>query len=422
MFVFAKPVFRGEQSAAVSSIRMGRPAVVIAALALLGGCQSPLMRSAFKADDAYAEMTSTDKIHGPLGRWFGRTQDQSNAAVFGPPPGQDEFEAAQKLADAGNWAQAEKELKRIVKKYKSSSIHEDALFLLAEARFQQQKYSWAQDSFDELLKEYPSTRYMDRTTRRLFAIARHWLGAPQAASSTGDVQTAGFDESAAARLPTPSTHRDPTLAVPILPNLWDRTRPVFDTHGRALQALKSIWLNDPTGPLADDALMLTAAYHLRKEDYLEADRIFNILREEYPKSPHLQDAFVLGSHVKLMSYQGAAYDGKSLLGAEQLKESALRLFPDTVDKQRLSRELALIEEAKAQKDWEMVLYYLKKNNTRGAVIYCQEVIRNYPRTRFAAEARKKLAELSPGHPLANTPEPEPADGPRAIPVPKSVYE
>ena len=27
---------------------------------------------------------------------------------------------------------------------------------------------------------------------------------------------------------------------------------LFDTDGRALEALKSIWLNDPTGPLADD--------------------------------------------------------------------------------------------------------------------------------------------------------------------------
>src|SRR5690606_41681136 len=56
----------------------------------------------------------------------------------------------------------------------------------------------------------------------------------------------------------------------------------------AIQSLKTIWMNDPTGPLADDALMLTATYYLRKGDFLEADHFFTILREEFPKSPHLQ--------------------------------------------------------------------------------------------------------------------------------------
>ncbi len=105
---------------------------------------------------------------------------------------------------------------------------------------------------------------------------------------------------------------------------------MFDTDGRALQALRSIWLHDTTGPLADDALMLSANYHLRTGDFTESARLYKLLREQYPDSKHFENAFMLGSHVTLASYQGPSYDGKSLDEATKLKEAALRIFPRPV--------------------------------------------------------------------------------------------
>src|SRR5690606_36655428 len=117
--------------------------------------------------------------------------------------------------------------------------------------------------YDRLMKEYPSTRYLDRSTRRLFTIARTWLHFPEPVRAS-DVQQVDFENPQASPPPPPTSTADLPHSVPIVPNLWDRTRPVFDTQGRAIQALKSIWLNDPTGPLAADALMLAASHYLRK--------------------------------------------------------------------------------------------------------------------------------------------------------------
>ncbi|NOX56728.1 MAG: outer membrane protein assembly factor BamD, partial [Planctomycetes bacterium] len=174
----------------------------------------------------------------------------------------------------------------------------------------------------------------------------------------------------------------------------DRTRPVFDTNGRALQTLKSIWLNDPTGPLADDALMLAATYHLRKGHYTEADHLFGILRDEYPKSPHLEKAFLLGSHVKLMAYQGPEYDAKKLLEAEQLKETTLRLFPNLPDREQLKQELARIEEAKAERDWAVVQFYLRKKRLKAVAVYCNLILEEHPKSKYAEKARELLEEIS----------------------------
>jgi len=380
------------------------PLVLICGVCLgMSGCKTPLDVSALKpkSSDTLEEMTNTDNIQGPLERLtrFAVRDHQKKTGTFKPTEGMAEFEQAEKLHKAGEYKQAEKALKKVVKKYKDSRVQEDALFLLGETQFQQNRYSAAQDSFDKLLKKYPSTRYMGRVTRRLFAIARTWLGFPGFVRSR-DVQQVNFDDPQSTPPPESKEKKswDPSLAVPILPNFFDRTRPVFDTTGQALRALKTIWLNDPTGPLADDALMLTASHFLRKGDYKEADRFFSILREEYPKSPHLEGAFVLGSHVKLMSYQGALYDGKNLEEARQLKESALRLFPDHVDRERLRREMKEIDEARAQRDWEQAQYYMKRKNRRGTAIYCQEVIKNFPETSYAERARQLLAELRTGDP------------------------
>ena len=150
---------------------------------------------------------------------------------------------------------------------------------------------------------------------------------------------------------------------------------------------------DPRGPLADDAIMMTASHYVRVGNFSEADRFFSMLREEYPNSPHLQTSFVLGSHVKLMSYQGASYDVKQLEDARQLKESTLRLFPNLPEKDRLKDELAEIEEARAQRLWELVELYGRKRKPKAQIVYAEELLQTYPKSSYAPQARELLAKL-----------------------------
>jgi len=265
---------------------------------------------------------------------------------------------------------------------------------------------------------------MDRVSRRLFTIAQNWLGFPDVATSSEILQVSHESAEGEVKKPEePNRFPDPTLAVPILPNFHNRSRPIFDTRGRALQALKSIWMNDPTGPLADDALMLTASHYLRKGDFVESDRYFQILREEYPKSPHLEGAFVLGSHVKLMSYQGAVYDGTRLEEARELKESALRLFPDSTDRSRLRDELQKIEEAAAARDWALIEFYQRKDKPRAVAVYCNELVQNHPQSTYAQRARQLLAELDEAKSLELQPRPRlPFGIPRLLPVPDDAEQ
>lgn len=342
------------------------------------------------------DLADTSGINGPIGRLLKtreRDRQRYNASLA-PLEGQPEFDAAKSLYDQGEFSSAESEFKRLARAYPDTPIEEDSLFFIGECQFAREKYPAAQDSYAKLMKKYPSPRQLDLVTKRLFKISQVWLQFPQMVAS-GDVQQVNFENPKTTpppEDPTPKS-KDPSRTIPVVPNLFDRTRPVFDTEGRALEALRSIWLNDPTGPLADDALMLTASHYLRKGDYLEADRVFTILREQYPKSQHLENAFILGSHVRLMSYQGEMYDGTSLKEAGELKESTLRLYPKHPERERMLDEVRRIEEAKAAREWENVVFWNKKNKPLSVAMCCREVIRLYPNSKYAAMARETLAEI-----------------------------
>ena len=302
---------------------------------------------------------------------------------------------ARELFDDGNYEAAAKQYKNIAEKYKETAIGEEAQFRLAECYFALNKLPAAQDGYDQLFTDYTSTRYVKQASERLYTIAQQWLDMsdPKHRSNIRTVSAVEIAYEVPEDVAPEPT--DPTLRVPLLPNFHDRTRPVFDTRGRAIKALKSIWLNDPTGPLADRALVMTARYHLRRRDYIEADRYFKILREEYPDSEYFKEAHMLGSHVKLMSYQGPAYDGAALTGADQLAAKTLNLFPDATERQQLRVDRQKMYELQAQRDWEDIQYYEKKESDPAVAIMCIRLISRFPDTEHAVRARDRLTRIDP---------------------------
>ncbi len=397
----------------ILSLSSSAMAICLLSLILLGftGCSS-LNMTALKSDNgewtfARSSAKKSDEAKSPLmklisfDQFHNKSEETTQPAVqlagsLEPIDGQAAFDDAMRYYDNQDYKKAEQELKSIAKKHQNSRIREDAIFYTGESLYKQQRYPYAQDQYDLLLKEFPHTRYMEKVARRMFAIASHWLQAPKLATSD-DIKPVNFEKPMSTPKPDEKAvkSKDPTRRVPILPQFWDRTRPMFDTNGRALQALQSIWMNDPSGKLADDAVMMAASFYLRQGRDQEAERYYRILREQFPDSPYLEQAFVLGSHVTLTSYQGAAYDGKKLDEARKLKESTLRLFPGAKETTRLRSELQKIEEAKAASIWKDIEYYQAKNLDKATAIYCQVLLEEHPHSSYAARARELLRKVAP---------------------------
>lgn len=306
--------------------------------------------------------------------------------------GLDEFDAAKALYDKQEYSAARKAFHKVAKKYKDKPIEEEALFMVGESYFKMQYFPDAQDAYDELFKKYPSTRYLEEATQRLFAIARYWLDSPKPASA---VELAHFSQESPEKTLDDLPEARVPYTFPLTPNFLDKSRPLFDTPGRALQALKSVWINDPTGPLADDALMIAATHHLRKRDYQEADHIYGTIREQYPEGEHASAAYVLGQHASYNSYQGSRYDAKQLEEARKLTDSVLRLYPELPQQKKLKGDLTKMDQEKAERDWVRVQFYLKRGEKDSAAVMAEFLLKDYPESPRAKEARSLLLELGP---------------------------
>lgn len=342
-------------------------------------------------------------IMGPAGRRAKQAaEDAQGGRQLAELEGHAEFEEAKAEFDAHQFAEARKKLHKIVKRYKDKPIEEDAMFYRAEADYRLEKYAKAQDEYEELLKKHPSTRYLETSTQRLYDIALGWLGYPKNAA---EVELAHF-----ARMGSehgidsnPDTQIPAEVWFPI--NVANRRKPIFDPEGRALECLRSVWMNDPTGPLADDALLMHAVHRLRSGDYIEADRDFATIREQYADREVAMAAYVLGAHASLLAYQGAHYDGKQLEEARQLTESALRLFPEAPQKKKLENDLARIDSELANRDWEIGEYHRRRGEKSAAAFYYESLVKTSPESQRALAAKEKLVQLGPDHAAGLLPKP-----------------
>jgi|GEM_PF-87873 DNA repair protein RecO (recombination protein O) len=262
------------------------------------------------------------------------------------------------------YAEAIPKYKQAIDRWPDSVIEEDALWQLAECWFFTDKYPKAEDCYEEIVKKYANTKYLDRIAQRQFVIGQYWLAL------------------------------DEKLHLPVIvPNLADRSRPLFDTQGRALKAFDHVRINDPRGPLADDSIMAQANAHFLNRQWIDADYFYGLLRTEYPDSEFLMQAHLLGLQSKLRAYQGPGYEGGVLDDAEVLADQILVQFPDQLDKDEQERVVKVRAEVAAQqamRHWNRAEFYSKGKHYTSARIYYALIARDYPKTQLAEASREKL--------------------------------
>ena len=362
--------------------RQGPVCALLAALTLMtaAGCGSLGSRETYRAQSPgmggmggmpRPPRPSDEPIEPTLiEKFFNRISDS-----FKPDPNAEK--ARQLYADADR-AFEKKEYRQARKLYEqaaalapTSLIEENALFMIGECHFFRDDYSRATDAYQLLMKRYSNTRHMDLVTSRLYSVGTYWRDQQQ---------------------------RRGTYSV--TPNVTDKTRPWFDTGGHALRVYESVWLNDPTGSLADDAIMQTANTHFAEKDWIAADQFYTQLRNDFPNSRHVVQAFVLGYRAKLNAYNGPGYEAAPLLEAEQLIETLRTQFASQLGDQAtlVKKAYEEVRAQKAEREWYLGEVFYRQGNNRAAAYYYQRVKAEFGDTRFrelADDQLKKIADEPP---------------------------
>lgn len=271
------------------------------------------------------------------------------------------------LKDRKKSLEAAKHFKEAAKRWPDSVIEEDALHLAGECYFFGDDYPRSMEMYQKLLVKYQHSKYIDGAVRRLFKIAKFW-------------------------------EEEDRRGVSFI-NPTDKSRPTFDTFGHCEKAYQTIYINDPNGPISDDAVMSLAMAHLVKGRYqgdISFDRaasLFKYLRETYPLSRHIAKAYEHEVYARSNAYMGADYSGDTLDEAGKLADMTLRQFSgemENEDKDEVLRLKEAVIDRQAEREWALGQYYERKKLYGAARISYEKLLDKYPQTVLAEQARERL--------------------------------
>jgi TolA-binding protein len=246
-----------------------------------------------------------------------------------------------------------------------------AMYYLGEIRFRKGNYVGAHDTFEELVKDYPGTPHLDDAVAREFEIAQIWLNQARPAED---------------REPLPWHAR------------FKGGLPIIDSGGHAVAVLEHVRQNDPTGPLADDAVKLIADHYAASGDHENAAFYYDQLANDHPKSPMLHDALVSSVDAKLNAYIGPEYDFAGLAEARETARRAMQLFPErqasTDSGNDLYNTLDLIADQEAERAFTYGEYFRSAGYIISAEYYFGMIAQKWPKSPWAEQAKAQLAELA----------------------------
>jgi len=280
-----------------------------------------------------------------------------------------DYQAAERLFQQGQLAEAQAAFKQIVKDHKGTPWGEKGQFFLAETLFQRGKYMYAEDEFQVLINDYPGTLYRNQAAAREFAIAQIWL-------SQGD----------------PKAKKDDQLA---WTSHFTGGQPLIDTRGHALRTLEHVRQHDPDGPLSDDAVLKMANIYMDNRDYESAAMHFDQLTADHPKSPFVQEAHLSSIDARLKSYIGPDYDASSLQQARETIKQTMAAFPDRPEQnEKLYHILDLINDQEAERTYREGLFYKRTMKVTSAEFMFGEVRSKWPKSEWAEKAKVELASIA----------------------------
>ena len=285
------------------------------------------------------------------------------------PAAEAEFRAAEALFKEGKSAEAETAFARLAKKRKGTNWGEKGQFHLAETQYQRGKLVAAHDSFELLIKDYPGTEFNDKVVDREYTIAQTWL-------AQGDPKA-------------PNAKKLPWYGH------FNGELPLIDTQGHAIRALDHVRHHNPTGPLADDAVLRIADEYMGNRDYELAAIYYDQLIADHPKSPFLQKAQLATIDARMKGYLGPDYDGAGLEMAREVVKQTMATHPDkTADNEKLYHTLDVINDQEAERAYRVGEYYLRAGYPASAEYYFAWIPQRWPKSQWSGKAKTQLASLA----------------------------
>jgi outer membrane protein assembly factor BamD (BamD/ComL family) len=257
---------------------------------------------------------------------------------------------------------------------------QEAMYYRAECLRLTGHYPKAADVYAGLLNKFPNTQYREQCVQRMFDIANYWLD---------DTRKEMREEK----------EKEEGKRWWVWPRFvsFEKSKPLLDREGRAIEKLEQVRLHDLNGPLADQALWMCGIVKMYNENYRDADTYFSQIPNRHPESPLAPAALEYAIFCKHMSTGGSDYDGRKTAEARKLVQTAFRSYPslanDPQKREYLEKQVKFIDLQQAEKDYKMAEFYRRTGHPGSAYFYFQLVRQRYPETKYARMAEDSWNKL-----------------------------
>lgn len=307
-----------------------------------------------------------------LTRAIGLGPDPSPDEIADDDPPEVKYDKAQRYFSASRWAEAADAFHRVWTDHPKSELASDAQFYEADARYGQGKFNGAFELYKRYLRDWPLSPHAPIIQRRMYDMGTYTIQAGRH----------GF-------------------------------LGIFDYSSEGVDQLDYLVSVFPHGDLADDALIFMADFEWRERQTHAAIGHLHDLIDNYPLSEWALEARVRLARAYRDLNRGTRYDADSLQRSAAEYRAYIELVTSDADRAReyaeklgtARSELADVEELLARKRIEAAEFYLRMGNAGAARSELRNVIRDFPRSQAAREAREQLGveEVRPPRAAPETP-------------------
>ena len=286
--------------------------------------------------------------------WTPKTRKWINPknAVKNTP--EEQFSYGMELYNSKDYDKAITEFKKLLKHYPSSKEAPEAQWTIGLAYEVKDEHYKAFESYQKVVEEYPSTERINEIIGREFKIANL------------------FYEGKKKRV----------MGVIFFPSI-----------DKAIEIFKKVIENAPYGEYADISQYKIGLCHMKQLNYEDAKVEFEKLINEYPKSSLADDAkYQIAFASSLMSLK-APYDQEALEEGIKVSEEFSLEYTESELGEDVKDIKAQLRSKEAEKAFQIARFYEKKKKLGSARIYYESIVKDYPESHWAVEAKKRLEIL-----------------------------
>jgi outer membrane protein assembly factor BamD (BamD/ComL family) len=160
-----------------------------------------------------------------------------------------------------------------------------------------------------------------------------------------------------------------------------------------IEILDRVWERAPGTRLGEEALLLKANHFFDTGRAELAQDEYALLAKEYPNGRYKQFAMLRAAESAERAFPGIRFDDRPLLDADERYRQLQDAYPGYAERERVDARRTAIRDQRAAKDLSIGDWYRKTGNVAAAEFYYRSILKDWPDTFAAGEARSRLLGL-----------------------------